>query len=104
MNNKGKINSYDLYKHKIKLIYSTSKRLEISIINTEINDATSFDEENVADIVICDVPCSGLGLLRRKPEIRYKDNIVNNDLTEIQYKILCSSANLVRNGVFHLYP
>lgn len=98
MNDKGKINSYDLYKHKIKLIYSTAKRLEISIINTEINDATSFEEENVADIVICDVPCSGLGLLRRKPEIRYKDNIVNNDLTEIQYKILCSSANLVRNG------
>lgn len=98
MNNKGKINSFDLYNHKIKLIYSTSKRLEISIIDTKINDATSFNEENVADIVICDVPCSGLGLLRRKPEIRYKENIINNSLADIQYEILCSSAKLLKNG------
>lgn len=98
MNNKGKINAFDLYEHKIKLIDSTSKRLGIDIINAKVKDALTTVNENVADVVICDVPCSGLGIMRRKPEIRYKEDLLDNSLKEIQYKILTASAKLLKKG------
>ena len=52
----------------------------------------------MADKILCDVPCSGLGILRRKPEIRYKDIEQIKDLPEIQYTILCKSAKLLKTG------
>ena len=100
MKNKGRIFSFDLYEHKIELIRKTSLRLGIDIIKTKTADSIKIPEEkswNKADIVICDVPCSGLGIIRRKPEIRYKNNLLDNSLKEIQYNILCSSALLVKS-------
>ena len=47
---------------------------------------------------MCDVPCSGLGILSRKPEIRYKDNLITDELPNLQYKILCNSAKYLANG------
>jgi 16S rRNA (cytosine967-C5)-methyltransferase len=98
MKNKGKIYSFDLYSHKIKLIDNTAKRLGIKIINSSVQDALHITEKDVADVVICDVPCSGLGLMRRKPEIRYKEDIINNNLPEIQYEILKSASGIVKSG------
>ena len=103
MNNIGKINSFDLYPHKVNLINSTCKRLKINIINATVKDASENRKTEKADVVICDVPCSGLGLIRRKPEIRYKEDLFDNSLKEIQYKILTASSHLVKKGGRLLY-
>ncbi|MGN0475976.1 MAG: 16S rRNA (cytosine(967)-C(5))-methyltransferase RsmB [Ruminococcus sp.] len=103
MNDMGKINSFDLYPHKINLIKSGCKRLKINIINASVKDALKNNETETADAVICDVPCSGLGLIRRKPEIRYKEDLFDNSLKEIQYKILTASSHLVKKGGRLLY-
>lgn len=98
MNNKGTVKSFDLYQHKIRLIKNTAKRLGITIIDPKVKNSSKNTESDKADVVICDVPCSGLGLMRRKPEIRYKDNLFDSSLTDIQYSILSSSSILVKKG------
>lgn len=99
MNDRGKIFACDMYDHKLKLIYSGAKRLGISSIITQKRDGEKGDSPlPVADRILCDVPCSGLGILSRKPEIRYKDNIISEDLPQLQYRILCKSAELLANG------
>lgn len=104
MNNRGKIFSYDIYPHKLKLIDKTANRLGISIIFTdERNAETDKSELPLADKVLCDVPCSGLGIMNRKPEIRYKENIIDSNLPELQYKILCNSCNYVAVGGVLVY-
>lgn len=99
MNDRGKIFACDMYEHKLKLINSNAKRLGITSIITTIRDGAKGDKPlPLADRILCDVPCSGLGILSRKPEIRYKDNIIDNDLPDLQYKILCKSAENLANG------
>lgn len=99
MNNRGKIFSCDLYDHKLKLINVGAKRLGINSIVTLKRDGASSDIPlPMADKILCDVPCSGLGILSRKPEIRYKDNIIPEDLPQLQYEILCKSAEHLANG------
>ena len=88
-----------MYKHKLKLIEKGAKRLGINIIETCLRDGASDDKElPSADRILCDVPCSGLGVLSRKPEIRYKDDLIDTDLADIQYKILCESAKYLKKG------
>ena len=99
MENKGKIKSFDLHPHKIKLINAGAKRLGISIIEASLRDAaedTKLTEK--ADVVLCDVPCSGFGIIRRKPEIRYNKSADYTNLPPLQYKILENSAKLVKDG------
>ncbi len=104
MKNRGKIYAYDIYDHKLKLIELTAKRLGITCVKTSVrNGETDTQELLFADKVLCDVPCSGLGVLRRKPEIRYKDNLITNDLPDLQYRILCNSSRLVRVGGILVY-
>lgn len=100
MNNKGSVIACDIHENKLSLINDTAKRLGINIIKTFCRDATSDDNLDgvIADKILCDVPCSGLGILRRKPEIRYKDTEQINGLPEIQYTILCKSAKLLKTG------
>ena len=99
MENRGKVYSFDIYEHKLKLINSTAKRLGIDIIQTDIRNAeTDTRELPLADRVLCDVPCSGLGVLSRKPEIRYKKDLLNPELPELQYKILLNSAEYTAYG------
>lgn len=99
MNNSGKIYCYDLHKHRLNLIKNGAKRLSIDNIFTDVNDATVYNE-NIpkADKILCDVPCSGFGIIRRKPEIRYKDLDSVKDLPQIQYKILETSSRYLKNG------
>ncbi|MDR1564614.1 MAG: 16S rRNA (cytosine(967)-C(5))-methyltransferase RsmB [Oscillospiraceae bacterium] len=97
----GKISSYDLHPHKIELIKSGAARLGLGNIQASLRNAAEPEQAlPLAEKVLCDVPCSGLGIIRRKPEIRYKSPKEIKSLPEIQYKILCESAKLVKpNGL-----
>ncbi len=99
MNDSGKIYCFDMYEHRLKLIKDSAKRLDIFNISTLVNDATKYnDKMPKADKILCDVPCSGFGIIRRKPEIRYKELDTVNDLPIIQYKILETSSKYLKNG------
>lgn len=101
MNNRGKIIARDLYKQKIELIIETNNRLGIDIIETQVYDALIFDKdyENKADICLVDAPCSGFGIIRRKPDIKFNRNIEDlKSLMDIQFKILNTSAGYVKPG------
>jgi 16S rRNA (cytosine967-C5)-methyltransferase len=100
MENRGEIYSYDIHEHKIKLMKQNVERLGISIMQPAIRDAASNRELPVCDRILCDVPCSGWGILRRKPEIRYKTDTNIDILTNLQYSILCMSVkNLPSDSV-----
>ena len=106
MNNKGKIICRDIYDHKLKLIKENSERLGINIIEVEKFDATVLDESLIekVDYCIIDAPCSGLGIIRRKPEIkwnRYKEDI--RDLTKIQWNILNNAKRYLKPGGIMIY-
>lgn len=93
MENVGQIYSFDLYEHKIKLIKDGAERLGLSIINAQLGDAAKFNEKlPKADKILCDVPCAGLGVIRRKPEIKYKDFRFIDNLCELQYNILNNAS------------
>ena len=98
MNNRGKLFACDLFDHKLKLIGSGAERLGISTIVTQKRDGASGADLPLADKILCDVPCSGLGILSRKPEIRSKEDLIPADLPELQYKILCRSARYLASG------
>ena len=100
MENRGEIYSYDIHEHKIKLMRENADRLGISIMHTAIRDAASNHRLPVCDRILCDVPCSGWGILRRKPEIRYKTDTNIDILPNLQYSILCMSVeNLPADSV-----
>jgi len=100
MENTGKIHSYDLHKNKLSLVTKSAERLGISIIETEERDARNPDETlfGKADVVLCDVPCSGFGVLGKKPELRYKNPTVSENLPTIQQDILQASSQYVKEG------
>ena len=94
MENEGSILSCDLHENKLKRIREGAQRLGITCIETAAVDGRAFREEWAGrfDVVICDVPCSGLGIIRKKPDIRYKDAQEFSALPEIQRAILENSA------------
>ncbi len=101
MNDAGKILAFDLYKGRVNLIRQGASRLGLKSIEAGINDALKgFDGIEKADIVLCDVPCSGYGVIRRKPEIRYKPLSSVREINEIQLQILRKALETVKeNGV-----
>ncbi len=104
MKNRGKIYAFDIYEHKLKLIEKSAERLGITCIITDVRNASEDKRElPLADRVLCDVPCSGLGIMNRKPEIRYKENILDSSLPKLQYKILCNSSKFVAVGGTLIY-
>lgn len=99
MKNKGRILSFDIHENKLSLIKSGAERLGITIIEAVQNDASIYNEKLImADKVLCDVPCSGLGILSKKPEIRYKSAKAIDSLLDLQYHILCISSRYVKSG------
>ena len=100
MKNKGSILSMDISQNKLNLLSQQCKRLGIDIITTKVNDATIYDEsyKEKFDVVLADVPCSGIGILRRKPEIRYKNTDEIESLPEIQKTILKNSSKYVKES------
>ncbi len=104
MQNSGEVISCDLYESRVKLIADSAKKLGLNIINATVCDATVYNEAlGKFDCILCDVPCSGLGVLRRKPEIKYKDIEDFASLEEIQYRILCNAVNYLKPGGKILY-
>ncbi len=93
MQNKGEIIACDLYSQRVDLISKGAKRLGITNIKTLQNDATFINDKlGMFDVILCDVLCSGLGVIRRKPEIKYKDISEYRDITDIQLHILENSC------------
>ena len=104
MQNTGEIISCDLYEKRVELIKKGAVRLGISNITATQNDATVYNERfGKFDAVICDVLCSGLGVIRRKPEIKYKDLEEYQDITEIQMQILETSVKYLKDDGRILY-
>ncbi|MDR1068896.1 MAG: 16S rRNA (cytosine(967)-C(5))-methyltransferase RsmB, partial [Clostridiales Family XIII bacterium] len=101
MDNIGKIAAIDIYKRKLQQIGEQAKRLGISIVETWSWDATRADPDLVgkADRVLVDAPCSGIGTVRKKPEIKYKnwDGEIEN-LPRLQHDILAASSRYVKPG------
>ena len=105
MEGRGKITSCDVYEHKTRLIAAGADRLGISNLTAAQLDATVFmpQWENQMDAVICDVPCSGYGIIRKKPDIRYKNLKEMEKLPALQQQILFNQARYVRPGGVLLY-
>lgn len=105
MNGEGSIISCDLHPHKKKLIHAGAQRLGLSLIEARTQDGKQFrpEWENAFDCVLVDAPCSGLGVIRKKPDIRYKDAEPLLQLPEIQKEILENVSRYVRPGGTLLY-
>ena len=101
----GRITSCDIHPHKIALIQNGAQRLGLSNIEAVHHDATAFEEKwnEQMDVVLADVPCSGYGIIRKKPDIRYKDPKMMEDLPQLQLQILCNQAKYVKPGGTLLY-
>ena len=100
MENDGEILAFDIHENKLSLVEKGAERLGISIISTKAQDARKPIEElfGKADKIICDVPCSGFGVIGKKPEIRYKDVKESESLPKIQYDILENVQNYLKVG------
>lgn len=106
MGNKGKVYSFDVFEHKIELIKKSAKRLGIGIIDAKVNDSTKLCEDLIeaADCVLADVPCSGLGVIHKKPDIKWSRNEADIDeLCDIQRQILSNAARYVKQGGVLVY-
>ncbi len=103
MNGRGRIIACDLYEHRLRLVEEGARRLGIGIITAYAADSSKNTELPEADRILCDVPCSGLGIMRRKPELRYKSDTGAEALPAVQYDILCSSAAHLKSGGVLVY-
>lgn len=107
MGDRGEIYAHDLHDHKLALIESNAKRLGIQSIHTKSGDSRKLDEvydPESFDRILVDAPCSGLGVIRRKPEIKY--NKTEKDihaLTAIQEELLETAYRLVKKGGVVVY-
>ncbi|MBR2405112.1 MAG: 16S rRNA (cytosine(967)-C(5))-methyltransferase RsmB [Clostridia bacterium] len=101
MANSGSVVSFDIYEHKLDLISENCARHNISIVSPVLQDSSVFNPEyeNSADKIICDVPCSGFGIIRKKPDIRYartESDIA--ELAKLSYSILENAARYLKSG------
>lgn len=101
MNNQGKIIAYDLFEHKIELVKANLKLLGVNNVELHNGDATTLKERfpaNTFDKILLDAPCSGLGVLKRKPEIRYHDSNAIDAIMKVQVKLLDNAYYLLKKG------
>ncbi len=105
MENTGEVHSFDLHKSKLSLIESGAARLGLNIVTADERDARHPDSALLGkcDRVLCDVPCSGLGVIAKKPEIRHKDLTESARLPAIQAAILEASAGYLKPGGVLVY-
>ena len=105
MGGRGEITSCDVHEHKVGLIQNGAARLGLRNITALQQDATLFrpEWEGSMDCVIADVPCSGLGIIRKKPDIRYKNLAETEDLPRLQLQILSNQARYVKKGGVLMY-
>jgi 16S rRNA (cytosine967-C5)-methyltransferase len=101
MNDSGSITACDVHKHRLDLIQASARRLGISIIETRLADGTvhNSDMDDMYDFVLADVPCSGLGVMSTKPEIRLRmDTKSIQELPSIQLEILKNAFRYTKPG------
>ena len=100
MENKGEIIAIDIHQHKIKLIDTNMKKLGIDIVKATVMDARNVNKQGRKfDKILVDVPCSGYGVIRKKPEILYSKNRENiEELSKLQLEILNSAADILKDG------
>ena len=100
MRDRGRVIAMDLHANRVRLIEQGAARLGLACIEALQGDARQLGEPcpDGADRVLCDVPCSGLGILRKKPDIREKMRAELDKLPEMQYAILCAGARRLRPG------
>lgn len=102
MRGEGTVYAFDRYPQRVRLIEDGAKRLGLDgVVQAAVREAGAPEGDTplkTADRVLCDVPCSGLGVIRRKPEIRYKKPETFDGLPDLQYHILCDGAAHVRPG------
>ena len=105
MGGQGKIQSCDIHEHKVALIENGAQRLSLDSITVSRQDATAVNEAWIGqmDVVLADVPCSGYGIIRKKPDIRYKDPAQMTELPQLQLQILKQQARYVKKGGVLLY-
>ena len=101
----GKVTSFDIHESKLSLIEDGARRLGLTNVSADVCDAVYPRQElfGCFDKVICDVPCSGLGVLGKKPDIRYRDNQSLQNLPELQYEILKASSKYLKDGGTIIY-
>ena len=100
MKNSGEVIAIDIHQHKIKLIDTNMKKLGIDIVKAIVMDARNVNKQGRKfDKILVDVPCSGYGVIRKKPEILYSKNKENVDeLVKLQLEILNSAADILKDG------
>lgn len=106
MKNKGKICALDIHEHRTKLVEDTAKRLGIDIIETKVQDATIYKEEykEKFDKILLDVPCLGIGVLKRKPDIKWQREEGDiEEITKIQKQIIENCSKYLKKGGVIIY-
>lgn len=106
MRNSGRIYAYDIHKNKLSLIEENIKRIGITNTTCDVIDATVYTEPlfECADRVLIDVPCSGLGIIRKKPEIKWSKHINNiKSIIETQRKIMENASKYLKKGGVMVY-
>ena len=99
MQNTGSLLAMDLYPNRLKLVEDGAARLGLTCLQVRPGDARIFDKSlGTFDRILCDVVCSGYGVIRRKPEIRYKDPAECDALPQTQLAILAASARYLTPG------
>ncbi|WP_324283574.1 16S rRNA (cytosine(967)-C(5))-methyltransferase RsmB [Fusobacterium polymorphum] len=100
MKNSGEVIAIDIHQHKIKLIDTNMKKLGIDIVKAIVMDAKNVNKQGRKfDKILVDVPCSGYGVIRKKPEILYSKNRENiEELAKLQLEILNSAADILKDG------
>jgi len=106
MNNRGTVLARDIHEHKLRLVEGTAARLGTGIVRTQLFDAAGFDEslEGKADRVLVDAPCTGFGIIRKKPDIKYSRNLSQQkEIVALQKKVLDNAARYVKPGGYVVY-
>mgnify|MGYP001431298934 FL=1 len=101
MENKGKIKAWDIHEHRTKLVEQNANRLGINIIETQVKDATQYDKnlDEKFDKILLDVPCLGIGVIKRKPDIKWQRKPEDiEEITVIQRKILENCSKYLKKG------
>lgn len=101
INDKGNIEAWDIHEHRVKLVQENAKRLGITCINAKVQDAIIYNEENKDkyDKILLDVPCLGLGVLKRKPDIKWTRNKEDiEEISKLQMQILDTCSKYLKKG------
>ena len=99
MQGEGQIISCDIFEEKVKKIQAGAARLGLSCVDARLQDASVYDPQlGEFDRVLCDAPCSGIGIIGRKPEIKYKEEAQLSDLPQLQLKMMENVCRYVKVG------